>query len=249
MISESEGLHQYKLHPKFVRSIKLKSVVLVIVIWAFLYLLGTLTDSLNQVKDKDVSPALVPWINFFAVLLLCVISIVIIYFTVGSKYKGYIVMMNDKVIGKTNYRNENKIIEFKQIMHAIKTYRGSLFVYDSKKTVIVIPYEIDGYDELEKVISEKSPVTIAGPYSIYQKYSYVTIFLFIALLLTMLTSTNKLLESTIAFLLIGGVILAFKSGYEKVKPHQTVVSKRMPIVAMVFIAIILILLAQKLLEK
>ena len=249
MEAQTEELHQYKLHPKFVRSVKLKSTGLVIAIWVFLYLLGTLTDSLNQVKDKTISLALVPWINFFAVLLLCLINVVIVYFTMGSKYKGYMVMINHRVIGVTNYQNKSKIIEFDKITHVVKTYKGSLFVYDQKKSVIVIPYGIDGYDELEKIISERSPSLIAGPYSIYQKYGYVTIFIFIALLLTMLTSTNKLLESIIALLLVSTIILTFKQGYDKMKAHETGVKKRLSIIPVIFVAVILIFLAQKLLEK
>lgn len=249
MTDNAKPLNQYKLDDKFVRSIRLNYVAMTIAIWAFLYFLGALTDNLGHINAREISPALIPWINFLTVALLCLITVIIVFFNAGSKYKGYIVMMDDKVIGRTNYKNENKVMEFSQISYTIKTYKGSLFIYDSNQTVLVIPYAVDGYDDLSKIITERSPVVIDGPYSIYQKHSFLAIFLFFALFATMLALTNKIVVGITGLLLIIGVILVFKPGYDRVRSYNKVQANRLIIISVIYFFGISFFLAQKLMEK
>ncbi|MFB9842951.1 adaptor complexes medium subunit family protein [Mucilaginibacter ginsenosidivorans] len=249
MAANTDLLQQYHINGEFVRGIKRKYIVFATSIWVLLFIIDQIAPGSWQSDGKNVSPTLNLWLNVAQFTILSVITVVIIYFTAGSKYEGYMITLNDRVIGKTNKNNQNKIIELSQIAYVVKTSRGSLFVYDSKKNILVIPYAIDGYDELKKVIAESSPIWIDGPYSIYQKYSLATVFLFVAMLLTMLALTNKILESIVALFIISGVALVFKSGYDKIKRHQVVANKRLLIAPTVFILIILIALIKKLMEK
>lgn len=240
---------EFKLSPQYIRSVRLRYCVIAALLWLFIDVLDNLSKGRWQENGRDVSPFINFWLNLATILILAGITIIILYRSIGNKWNRFRIILNEKTIAKTNDRNSKLLFEFSEISYVLKTYSGSLFLYNLKGKVFIIPYGVNDIDKLEGKIKEKAPVFIDGPYTFYQKYSEIVVPVFIALFLTILVLQNKTEILVLGACLIFCILFSFERFNRKLKANEIKSAKSSFIAPLIFISIILFTIIKKLLEK
>lgn len=246
---ESDFISEFKLDHKYVRLIRLRYSVAAILLWLYIGILNEISKGSWQENGKNVSALTNLELNLITILVLGSFTVFILYRDAGSKFNGFRILLNEQVIAQTNSKNVHVYLEFSKIRYVIKTYSGSLLLYDQRSKPLVIPYLLEGFDKLENIIKDKVPVFIAGPYAFYEKYSVAVIPIFIALFFTILALQNKVTISLLGAFLVCGVLFIAKKSSKMISSRGIKLTKASFIAPSVFIAVIIFAVVQKLLEN
>ena len=242
-------ISEFILDSKYIRLIRLRYSAVVILLWLLIGILDAVSKGGWQINGRNASPLMNFWLSSASILILGGITIIISYKNIGNRFNGFKIMLNEEMIAKTNSKNAVVYLEFSQISYAAKNYSGNLFLYNHKGKALIIPRHIAGFDKLEDIIRGKVQIFIDGPYSFYQKQPLIILSIFIALFLTIFALQNKLAIVMLGAFLICGVVVVFERSYREIKSRGIKLDRNPFVWLLVSIAIIILSVVQKLLEK
>jgi hypothetical protein len=134
-----------------------------------------------------------------------------IFRTLGKQKKflqSFRITIEDNVITREQLNTEELTIYFHEVKEVTKSKAGSLFIRGLEKTDIIgIPPEIENKEALEAILSGLKPIMPRSKDAVRkQKLAPLISLAFLALLVTVFVSTNKILVGIAAVLVIAGMI-------------------------------------------
>jgi len=167
----------------------------------------------KQVKETGFIAFL---FNFVPLLFLFGVSVLFQGFSIRRHYKGMTIRINDDIIESAVNIHNRKIFYLNDIKNWGRSRRGTIHLY-SKGQVIIIPREINQYDELLSLLQLKFPSLGKSKITFYHRYFTVLAFIGIVLFVSILAFDNKILLSVNGLLFMGLLSAEIRKRYKGYK--------------------------------
>ncbi|HVI43473.1 MAG TPA: hypothetical protein VM802_01330 [Chitinophaga sp.] len=177
------------------------------------------------------------------VALVVMVLIIRLYMSTGSQQRllaSYTVTISDDAITREQYNTPPLSFNFIEILQIAKDKDGNIFIRGMEKSdVMVIPSEIERYEELESILQRIKPFADRDIKTPAEKYRYVGSILLLVLMMAVYLSGNKIIVGSSAILLTALLIWQLIQ-VQRNRNAQEHVKRRYWVILLVMLAIIAI---------
>jgi len=199
----------YRIRPDGFKEIK-KRIVTRLLVFVSIIGPGSILLMVLNTKNKEQD-------NYIVIPIVVVLFIAVFFFSIRRAVKkqkelmdSYALVLTENMISRYLINTPTISLYYSEIKEISKTARG-IFVIKGKhaEDIIIVPSQIENYEELEERLNNILPVAAYKPKTIFEKYPVPAALLSLALMFGVYGPRNKIVVLACSIPLTGIMIWSF----------------------------------------